>query len=69
MNNKLKGYLSLISAILFNLLSGNLFAFPNFIPYYQSYLYYKNNGQEEISQLQLYFIAPIVFLYLIHYLH
>ena len=59
MNNKLKGYLSLISAILFNLLSGNLFAFPNFIPYYQSYLYYKNKGQDEISQLQLYFIAPI----------
>ena len=59
MNNKLKGILSLISAILFNLLSGNLFSFPNFIPYYQSYLYYKNNGKDEISQLQLYFIAPI----------
>ena len=40
------------------LLIGNIFSFPNFIPYYKSYLYYKNNKKEVISELQLYFIAP-----------
>ena len=59
MNNKTKGYLTLISAVLFNLLSGNLFSFPNFIPYYRSYLYYKNDKKEKISLLKLYFIAPV----------
>ena len=58
-NNKIKGYLSLISAVLINLLNGNLLTFPNLIPYYQSYLYYKHNEIEKISVLQLYFIAPI----------
>ena len=59
MNNKIKGYLSLIAAILFHLLIGNLFSFPNFIPYYSSYLYHKNNGVETVTLSQLYFIAPI----------
>ena len=58
-NNKIKGYLSLISAILINLLNGNLLTFPNLIPYYQSYLYYKHDEKETISAIQIYFIAPI----------
>ena len=58
-NNKIKGYLSLISAVLINLLIGNLFSFANLIPYYQSYLHYKHNNDEEISLMKLYFIAPI----------
>ena len=58
LNNKVKGILSLISGILTHLLIGNLFSFPNFIPYYKSYLYYKNKKKEVISELQLYFIAP-----------
>ena len=58
-NQKIKGYLSLISSILINLIGGNLFTFPNLIPYYQSYLYYKYDNNEKISLMQLYFIAPI----------
>lgn len=58
LNNKVKRILSLISGILTHLLIGNLFSFPNFIPYYKSYLYYKNKKKEVISELQLYFIAP-----------
>ena len=58
-NNKVKGYSSLISSILIQLLIGNILTFPNLIPYYQSYLYYKNNNTEKISALQLYFIAPV----------
>ena len=58
-NNKVKGYLSLISSILIQLIIGNLFAFPNLIPYYQSYLYYKNNNTEKISSMQLYFVTPV----------
>ena len=58
-NNKIKGYLSLISAILINLLNGKLLTFPNLIPYYQSYLYYKHDEKETISAIQIYFIAPI----------
>ena len=57
-NQKVKGYLSLVAAILINLLIGNIFAFPNLIPYYQSYLYYEYGNQEKISLMQLYFIAP-----------
>ena len=40
--NKVKGILSVISAVLINLLTGNIFSFSNTIDYYQSYLYYKN---------------------------
>ena len=58
-NNKIKGYLSLISSVLIHLLIGNLFTFANLIPYYQSFLYYKHNNTEVISLMQLYFIAPI----------
>ena len=58
-NNKLKGYLSLISAIFINLLDGNILTFSNLIPYYQSYLYYKHDKKEKISTMQLYFIVPI----------
>ena len=58
-SQKIKGYLSLISAILINFIIGNLFSFPNFIPYYQSYLYYKHDKIEKISSMQLYFIVPI----------
>ena len=57
-NNKIKGYLSLISSVLIHLLIGNLFSFANLIPYYQSFLYYKHNNKEEIALMQLYFIAP-----------
>ena len=57
--NKIKGYLSLISSVLIHLLIGNLFSFANLIPYYQSFLYYKHNNTEEISLMQLYFIAPV----------
>ena len=57
-SQKVKGYLSLIAAILINFLIGNLFAFPNLIPYYRSYLYYEYDNQEKISLMQLYFIAP-----------
>ena len=56
--NKTKGYLSLISAILIQLLIGNLFTFANLIPYFQSYLYYAHGNTEKISSLQLYFIGP-----------
>ena len=58
-SKKVKGYLSLIASILINLLDGNLFTFPNLIPYYQSYLYYEYNNTEQISLFQLYFITPI----------
>jgi hypothetical protein len=58
-NNKIKGYLSLISSVLIHLLIGNLFSFANLIPYYQSFLYYKHNNTEVISLMQLYFIAPV----------
>mgnify|MGYP006916218713 CR=1 FL=1 len=58
LNVKIKGYLSLISAILMHLLIGNLFSFPNLIPYYQSYLYYKNDCKEEVTLMQLFFVAP-----------
>ena len=58
-SNKIKGYLSLIASILINLIDGNLFSFPNLIPYYQSYLYYEYNNTEQISLMQLYFIAPV----------
>ena len=59
LNNKIQGYLSLISAILINLLNGNLLTFSNLIPYYQSYLYYKHDENEKISAIQLYFLVPI----------
>ena len=59
LNKKIRGYSSLISAILINLLNGNLTTFPNLIPYYQSYLYYKHNNTEKISEMQLYFVEPI----------
>ena len=58
-SNKVKGYLSLIASILINLIDGNLFSFPNLIPYYQSYLYYEYNNTEQISLMQLYFISPV----------
>ena len=58
-NNKIKGYLSLISSVLIHLLIGDLFSFANLIPYYRSFLYYKHNNTEVISLMQLYFIAPI----------
>ena len=58
-NNKIKGYLSLISAIFINLIDGNILTFSNLIPYYQSYQYYKHDKKEKISTMQLYFIVPI----------
>ena len=58
-DNKIKGYLSLISSVLIHLLIGNLFSFANLIPYYQSYLYYAHGNNEKISLMQLYFIGPI----------
>ena len=58
-SQKVKGYFSLISAILINFLTGNLFSFPNLIPYYQSYLYYEYGNQEKISLMKLYFITPV----------
>ena len=57
-NNKIKGYLSLISSVLIHLLIGNLFSFANLIPYYQSFLYYKHNNTEVAargSQIHDYF--------------
>ena len=57
LDNKIKGILSLISGVLIHLLIGNLFSYPNFIPYYKSYLYHKNSKKENISESQLYFIA------------
>ena len=59
--NKIKGILSLISAILIHLLIGNLFSFPNFITYYHSYLECEKNAYNEtesVSINQLNFIAP-----------
>ena len=58
-NNKIKGYLSLVSSILIHLLIGNLFSFANLIPYYKSFLYYKNGKNEIITERELYFIAPV----------
>ena len=58
-SNKVKGYLSLISAILINLLEGNLLTFSNIIPYYHSYLYYKHDDKEKISAMQLYFVVSV----------
>ena len=58
-SERVKGYLSLISAILINFLIGSLFGFPNLIPYYRSYLYYQYGKQEKISLMQIYFIAPV----------
>ena len=59
LDNKKKGILTLISAVLINLLTGNLFSFPNFIPYYKSFLYYRNGKREIVRDEQLYFIAPV----------
>ena len=59
LDNKKKGILTLISAVLINLLTGNLFSFPNFIPYYKSFLYYRNGNIEEVSDKQLYYVAPV----------
>jgi len=59
LDNKKKGILTLISAVLINLLTGNLFSFPNFIPYYKSFLYYRNGKIEEVSDKQLYYVAPV----------
>jgi MFS family permease len=59
MDNRKKGILSLVAAVLLHLLMGNIFSFPNFIPYYKSYLYHKNNEEEKVSKTQLYFITPI----------
>ena len=59
LSQNVKGYLSLISAIIIMLLIGNLFAFPNLVPYFQSYLYYEYGNQEKISLIKLYFVAPI----------
>ena len=58
-SKKIKAYLSLISAILINFITGNLFSFPSLIPYYQSYLFYEYGNQEKISLMKLYFIAPV----------
>ena len=59
LDNKIKGILSLISGVLIQLLIGNLFSFPNLIPYYKSFLYYKNGKNEIITERELYFIAPV----------
>lgn len=59
LDNKKKGILTLISAVLMHLLTGNLFSFPNFIPYYKSFLYYHNGNIEKVSDSQLYFVAPV----------
>ena len=59
LNNKIKGKLSFIGAILIHLLIGNLFTFSNLLPYYRSYLYYKNNETEVVTLKELYFVAPI----------
>lgn len=52
LNHKIKGICSVISAVLINLLTGSVFAFPNLITYYQKFT---NNKFEE---KQLYFVAP-----------
>ena len=59
LDNKKKGILALISAILINLLTGNLFSFANFIPYYKSFLYYRHGNIEKVSDSQLYYVAPV----------
>ena len=51
-NNKIKGISSLISAILINLVTGNLFTFPNLISYYEVF------AEHKFTKKQLYFVAP-----------
>jgi len=58
LDNKKKGILTLISAVLINLLTGNLFSFPNFIPYYKSFLYYRNGKIEEVSDKTIILCCP-----------
>ncbi len=57
-NNKIKGISSFVAAILIHLIIGNLFTFSNLLPYYRSYLYYKNNETEVVDMTALYFVAP-----------
>ena len=59
LNNKIKGISSLIAAVLIHLIIGNVFTFSNLLPYYRSYLYYKNNQTEVVQMTALYFVAPI----------
>jgi len=59
LNNKIKGISSFVAAILIHLIIGNLFTFSNLLPYYRSYLYYKNNETEVVDMTALYFVAPI----------
>ena len=57
MNNKIKGYCSLVSAVFTHLIIGNAFTFGNFVYYYKSYLHYKEI--DNISILDLLFVAPV----------
>ena len=57
LNNKIKGYCSLVSAVFTHLIIGNAFTFGNFVYYYKSYLHYKEI--DNISILDLLFVAPV----------
>ena len=59
LSNKVKGHLSLISVTLINPFERNLLTFSNIIQYYHSYLYYKQDNNEKIPVVQLYFFVSI----------
>ena len=52
LSNRTKGICSLISAVLINLLTGSVFAFPNLFSYYDKFT------DNKFSKTQLYFVAP-----------
>ena len=52
LSNRIKGICSVISAVLMNLLTGSVFAFPNLLKYYDKFT------DNKFSEKQLYFVAP-----------
>ena len=51
-SNRIKGICSVIAAVLINLLTGSVFAFPNLFTYYDKFT------DNKFSKTQLYFVAP-----------
>ena len=52
LSNRVKGISSVISAVLINLLTGSVFAFPNLITIYQKFT------DDKFEKTQLFFVAP-----------
>ena len=52
LSNRIKGICSVISAVLMNLLTGSVFAFPNLIKYYENFT------DNKFKRTELYYVAP-----------